>query len=394
MSQTKRKRIDNLTGNERLSMEGWADRWIEIGLRTGTADRVKFENAAKLCYAYANLPPPKVIVWVPSPLVMALAAPIAAEIIERLPKANSLAVRGAVDDAVRGAVGDAVSDAVDGAVDGAVSGAVRGAVRRAVGGAVSGAVDGAVRGLKKAIVSRWSNYIGGQLWAGGLWYGGAWTSFFREICGLTLAGDLWEKSKAYEATIESACWWWPHKDFIMVCEHPKEIHREQRAARGWGSHRLHNDSGAAILWDGWGVWAIYGVRVPRRIVEAPQTITLDEINAQTNAEVQRVMIERYGEDRYIVDSGMQPVAKDDRFGDIYLKEVEAGKPLSKIRVTNRSPEPDGSFKIYWLNINPKHYNGDAGRIPQAAVASTWRTKEGGSELFFKRWQDYSPVLET
>jgi len=110
--------------------------------------------------------------------------------------------------------------------------------------------------------------------------------------------------------------------------------------------------------------------------------------------VQRVMIERYGEDRYIVDSGMQPVAKDARFGDIYLKEVEAGKPIAKIRVVNRSPEPDGSFKIYWLNFNPAHYNGDAGRIPQAASASTWRTKEGGRELFFRDWRDYSPVLET
>ena len=46
------------------------------------------------------------------------------------------------------------------------------------------------------------------------------------------------------------------------------------------------------------------------------------------------------------------------------------------------------------NINPAHYRGDAGRIPQAAVASTWRTTPGGKELFFKRWQDYSPAMET
>jgi len=190
---------------------------------------------------------------------------------------------------------------------------------------------------------------------------------------------------------------WPRRDFIIVSERPLAIHRELTnplVDRGFGSHRLHNESGPAIEFSGWSVYSIHGVRVPKYVVERPQEITIQKINTEKNGEVQRVMIERYGEDRYIVDSGMQPIARDDRFGDIYIKEVEAGKPIAKIRVTNRSPEPDGSYRVYWLNFNPAHYNGDAGRIPQAAVASTWRTKEGGRELFFRDWKHYSPVLET
>ena len=175
---------------------------------------------------------------------------------------------------------------------------------------------------------------------------------------------------------------------MAISDRPKEINLD---AQG----RLHCESGPSIAYrDGWCLYNWHGVSVPEYVIRRPQEITIEKINAEKNAEVQRVMIERYGEARYIEDSGMRPVAKDERFGDIYVKQMEAGTPIAKIRVVNRSPEPDGSFKVYWLNFNPEHYGGDAGRIPQAAIASTWRTTEGGKELFFKRWQDYSPVLET
>ena len=113
-----------------------------------------------------------------------------------------------------------------------------------------------------------------------------------------------------------------------------------------------------------------------------------------NAEVRRVMIERYGEDRFIVDSGMQPIAHDETFGTLYVQPQDAGAPIAKIRVVNRSPEPDGTFRNYWLDINPAHYNGDAGHVPQAAVASTWRTTPGGNQLLYKDYRDYRPHIET
>jgi hypothetical protein len=91
---------------------------------------------------------------------------------------------------------------------------------------------------------------------------------------------------------------------------------------------------------------------------------------------------------------MMPVASDPIFGDLYHKPMDAGTPIAKICVTNRTAEPDGEFRKYWLDINPAHYDGDAGRVPQAAVASTWRTKPAGTELFFKDYRDYSPTLET
>src|SRR5579859_4828603 len=145
-----RTRIDQLSDEERARFNEWADKWIEIGLRTGPADRDRFEAAVRDCYRFAGIPFPEVVVWVPSPLVMAFAAPAAALAIELVEaeRRGTLSVprrsrffRGAVG----GAVGGAVRDAVDGAVRDAVGGAVGDAVDGAVDGAVGGAVGGAVR---------------------------------------------------------------------------------------------------------------------------------------------------------------------------------------------------------------------------------------------------------
>lgn len=168
------------------------------------------------------------------------------------------------------------------------------------------------------------------------------------------------------------------------------VHTEQIT----NGRRLHNDHYAALESDVENLYFWHGILVPAFVVVRPDWITIKHITEEDNAEVRRVMVEKYGEDRYISDSGMKPVATDENFGEIYVQNLNAGRPIAKVRVINRSPETDGSFRVYWLSINPSHYNGDAGKIPQAAVASTWRTKPGGKELFFKRWQDYNPTIET
>src|SRR5574340_107661 len=101
------KRIDFLTPQQRARMDEWADHWIEVGLRTGAADRPKFEKAVEQCYRAAGLSWHGNVVWVPSPIVMAIAAPVAALVIQLHRSNNSIAVRGAVHDAVSDAMDDA-----------------------------------------------------------------------------------------------------------------------------------------------------------------------------------------------------------------------------------------------------------------------------------------------
>jgi hypothetical protein len=190
-----------------------------------------------------------------------------------------------------------------------------------------------------------------------------------------------------EALTKSCGWVWWHQNVLAISDRPSHIHRD---AQG----RLHCEAGPSIAYrDGWELWHIHGVRVTEQIVMRPETLTIAQIGAENNAEVRRVMIERFGQDRYITESGMRPIAHDETYGTLYASPLNEQWPNARvIRVVNRSPEPDGTFKPYWLDVNGAHYGGDAGRIPQAAVASTWRTQAGA--LAFKRWQDYAPAVET
>ena len=384
-------RINELTADQRAQFDAHADRWIEIGLRTGRADRERFDRAARDCYRFAGIDWPGVVVWVPSPLALALAAPAAAVAIESVLRmktkreTTARAVQEAVDRAVREAVIGAVSGAVDAAVRRAVSGAVNGAVSGAVDGAVRGAVgdvvDGVVHAVQRAILRDWTSYIGGQFWVGGWFWGGAYTSFFRDVCHLELNGDFWDRARAYESTMESACWWWPHRHFVMVCERPTVIHREltdPSRSRGWGSHRLHCETGPAVVWpDGWGVWAIHGIRLPRQVVEAPQTLTPAQIINEPNAEVRRVMVARFGEARLVRESGALPIHADET-GDLYRIDVPGDEPLVIVRVINSTPEPDGSSKSYWIRVPP-----DMTQARQA-IGWTFPITQGG----------YAPAIET
>jgi hypothetical protein len=156
-----------------------------------------------------------------------------------------------------------------------------------------------------------------------------------------------------------------------------------------------------VSWgDGWGVYAIHGVRVTQQIVEAPETLTVHQIERETNAEVRRVMIDRFGPKRYLEQSGakvVQELPADHylvglRTARLLRKEVPDDEPIVMIDLLNSTAEPDGSVKRYLLRVDPNAYDGAASSDCLAAVASTWRMPDGA--LAFKRPQDYAPVFES
>ena len=54
----------------------------------------------------------------------------------------------------------------------------------------------------------------------------------------------------------------------------------------------------------------HGVRVPEHVIMQPETITLDQIKAEKNAEVRRIMRERYGDGRYLAEIGAKVIDTD------------------------------------------------------------------------------------
>ena len=188
------------------------------------------------------------------------------------------------------------------------------------------------------------------------------------------------------ATLAQNCFWWYAYDGIcFVSDRPTAYGLDTQG-------RLHGDSAMCMEFaDGYGFYAWHGVRVSEDIIMHPETITIEQIDNERNAEMRRILLTRFGEARYIEESGIEPVHQDD-FGRLYIKQIPMDEPLVMVRVLNSTPEHDGSIKPYWLRVDPNAYEGDARRYAKAAVASTWRWPSGG--MVFKRWQDYQPIQET
>jgi hypothetical protein len=125
------------------------------------------------------------------------------------------------------------------------------------------------------------------------------------------------------------------------------------------------------------VYAIHGVRVPADVIENPASVTVERIERETNAEIRRVMIERYGQARYLVDSGAQQIHADD-YGTLYRKEIPGDEPLVMVKVVNSTAEPDGSFKDYFLRVPPL--------MERARQAVAW--------TFGLEERDYAPAIQT
>jgi hypothetical protein len=144
-----------------------------------------------------------------------------------------------------------------------------------------------------------------------------------------------------------------------------------------GGRRFHNPSYAALESDAENLYFWHGVLVPAFVVVRPDWITLKHIDTEINVEVRRVMIERFGQEKYLQESGAVEIHRDD-FGVLYRKEISGDEPLVMVKVVNSTAEPDGSFKDYFLRVPPE--------IQRARQAVAW--------TFDKSERDYNPEFQT
>jgi hypothetical protein len=158
---------------------------------------------------------------------------------------------------------------------------------------------------------------------------------------------------------------------IEICTLPTVVKVDDR-------NRLHSESGPAFAWlDDIQDYYWHGVRVEQYVVDNPERITVAEIEAEANVEVRRIKIERFGQTRYLLDSSAREIHRDD-YGTLYRKEERGDEPLVMVNVVNATPEPDGSFKDYFLRVPPTM------RTAREAVAWT----------FGKTAEVYEPEKET
>jgi hypothetical protein len=74
------QRIDALTPTQVARLTEWRDKWLATGLSTAPADRPAAEAAVREAYGAAGLAPPKIVIWLRSPMEGAIGAAMLAGI--------------------------------------------------------------------------------------------------------------------------------------------------------------------------------------------------------------------------------------------------------------------------------------------------------------------------
>ncbi|CAN5551758.1 hypothetical protein BH10CYA1_BH10CYA1_25110 [soil metagenome] len=137
-----------------------------------------------------------------------------------------------------------------------------------------------------------------------------------------------------------------YKCFDQLCvlsDRPIELHVDPAS-------RLHNSDGATVRYKGIpDIYSWHGARVPSMaIMEEP---TINRIDYESNIAVRRVLIERYGVQNYLLDSGAE-IRHHDECGTLYVTELRDDESIVMVHVTNSTPEPDGEFRNYFLRVPP------------------------------------------
>ena len=364
-------KITQITPEQSARFGELVQEWIAIGLSTQPADFDKATEAALRAYALCNLAQPKIILRMSSPYGATLGGALAWALLREIKQHTESQVRSQVRSQVWSQVWSQVQSQVESQVGSQVWSQVgsqvvsqvesqvwsqvesqvgsqvwsqvQSQVQSQVGSQVWSQVESQVRSQVESQVRSqvWSaayNHFGGSFWAS--W--SAYITFMRDVLGWR--GSTLASFTIDEDLIRSCGWVWWHEDVLAISDRPCELHRDERG-------RLHNDKGPSIAYrDGWALWHWHGITVPDSVILRPEKITTAGIEKEQNAEVRRVMIERYGYGRYVAKS---QITHQDQTGKLRKRRNRHGDEIAAVEVRNGTPEPDGSHKTYFLSVPPQ-----------------------------------------
>lgn len=195
---------------------------------------------------------------------------------------------------------------------------------------------------------------GGNQWAG--WP--AMAEWFREVAELPIDWTPWIP---WVTLAEHSGPRYLHEKFVVISDFPEVLKVDNE-------NRPHCSEGPFCRWrDGTSLYAWHGIRVPAWVIERPDRITIELIDKEGNAEIRRVMLDRYGFARYLkekkaevvdiwVDEGCQPVT-------LYRMPTDddEGKPMVAVHLLNSTPDPDGTIREYVVRVDPSHTRAQAAR---------------------------------
>lgn len=202
-----------------------------------------------------------------------------------------------------------------------------------------------------------------------------WVNFYKfaeDVLKIKFNPDDSKWLNVWAEITKSMGWWWPFENVVVACERPEIIKWEPDR----DPPRLHCVDGPSVRFrDGWELYHIRNVKVEKRIVMDPTNLAIEEITGQQNAEVRRIMIQRYGEDRFLTKVKAKLIDDDEKEGMLYSFKLKNGEEQMLLRVVNSSPEPDGTFKVVFLDV-------------PSNVQQANETSEGKSYKNFRAFREY------
>ncbi|MEV7250866.1 DUF6745 domain-containing protein [Streptomyces cyaneofuscatus] len=326
--------------------------WRDVAAATGAADRAAAEEGVRRAYRTAGLAEPERIVWAESPRA-------AVEAVEKLADAGrsvreEVRTRPWAEERRRmydelGPAGWSALWSATGAQLWETTAALAERIRSGVVADLAGKPEdeGAVRlVLLDAVLGQ---------------HDAAWLAAFDG------RGD---RLTGLAEVARNAGWWWPYERAVVISERPEALHRDEAG-------RLDHGAGPALAYrDGFALYAWRGMPVPADFLAELASLTPQRIREEENAELRRVMLEFYGYDRYLTESGAEPVHRDET-GILWRIALEGDEDVVMVEVVNSTPA-DGTHRTYWLRVPP----------------ATRTAKDGVAWTFGLDGAAYAPVRQT
>jgi len=271
-------KIEKLTAEQEQALVAYHAECMAIGTSTAPADRPKAEAAISKMYQFIGKPQPKFI-WCDSPATCILARLVLQEWLKTAKDESSLWS----------------------SLESSLGSSLRSSLWSSLGSSLESS-------LRSSLWSSLGSSLGSSLRSS--WWGQQeqyWIGFYRFMelhLKITYDPQKSEHLGWWQDITESANWWFPYEGYCFVSERPIRCAIDEE-------RRLHHESLAAMEFkDGWKVYAYHGVTVSAQVIETPETITIEQIKKEENAEVRRCMVERMGWERFYVEAGMKVLHED------------------------------------------------------------------------------------
>jgi hypothetical protein len=325
-------KIEHLTSDQKALLPSFRSEWFRWGTCTMRADRQKAEDAILAMRSEIGVVTKPIFIWCESPATSLLAL----HVLKSKPRVSlGDSLRDSLEDSLWAPLEDSLWDSLGVSLRDSLRVSLRDSLRDSLRVSLRASLGDS---LRASLEDSW--------WGQHEAYWVAFYLFCRDIVGVKFDEKRSHQLDMWRNIAQSCGWWWCFENYVIISERPTVCKMTEQEGR------LHCEDGPALAFaDGFALYRWHGVTIPDDVVLHPEELTVARIDAENNAEVKRVMLERYGEARYLQDSGAKQIHQD-CWGALYYKKIPGDEPLVMVRVLNSTPEPDGHAKVYWLRVPP------------------------------------------